>query len=157
MNRIAMTLALSLLGACDTGTQMGAQADLRTIPDMRTGPGNVAVGVACQTVERPCPTDPKTMAAARCATIVDLDHFGACAPRCDPNNKVLVDTAVGVYERWPDCDTVQPGDVKCVNMGAGGAECVIICDRKKLLGRECPQGWSCVASQGFYLCRPPQT
>lgn len=140
---------------CQT-TEMQAGADLRSTPDLRMSPGNLALGISCQTVEKPCPSDAKTMQPARCASIGDLDLIGACAPSCSPES-FTPDPTLPAGRRWMDCDTILPGDVRCTQMsGANKYECVIFCDESKMTGRVCPQGWSCAAVQGYKLCRPPQ-
>ncbi|MCS6913681.1 MAG: hypothetical protein RMK29_17000 [Myxococcales bacterium] len=144
MNRIlapVLALGLGLLTGC-TDIQTGPMADLRPTPDLRTSPGNPALAVACDE-HRPCPADPKGGGPARCATVIEFDPVGVCAPSCESDL---------------DCDTDQPGKPFCTIMSrTGKRECVLFCDGDRKLGRECPVGWRCVSSEGFRICQPPQT
>lgn len=140
---LGMSLS-ALLAACDTNVGMQAGADMREASDMRSSPGNTVLGTVCDDT-RTCASDPKTMTVSRCATVVEFDQVGACTPTCEDDK---------------DCDTIVPGLAACTIMAAQGGkkECVVFCDKdKRVMGRECPENWTCVSSQSYRICRPPQT
>ena len=147
-HKVAPVLGLGLaavalmLGACDTNVGMQAGADMRETFDLRTGPGNEVLGTVCDDT-RTCKPDPRNQEAVRCATIVEFDQVGTCAPSCSSDK---------------DCDSVLPGLPFCAAMSAGKQECVMFCDKdKRISGLECPSGWTCVSAQNYRICRPPQT
>jgi hypothetical protein len=143
---LGVAAVAAMLGACDTKVGQQADPDMRESRDLRSSAGNVIMGTVCDDT-RTCGTDPKSSGPARCATIVEFDQVGACAPACEEDL---------------DCDTVVPGLPFCTVMAGAGSsgkkECVMFCDKdKRVMGLECPTGWTCVSSQGFRICRPPQT
>lgn len=128
-------LGVLLLGACSSsGTT--PEPDLTVPRDLRVSAGNTNVGRACDDT-RLCPS--VNGARIRCAVAVEQDLVGFCAPPCASNE---------------DCDVDLPGLSLCTQMNnSGKSECVLFCEPTT---RRCPQNWTCVAAQGYSICRPPQ-
>lgn len=129
---------LSLLAApsaCNTG-KIDDPNDLSVAIDLRRSPGNLLIGLVCDDT-RACPAQSGT--ALRCAVAQQDDRVGFCAVPCTSDT---------------DCDTVLPGRTLCTRMvNTNRSECVIFCGAN----RACPTGWSCIGSQGYNICQPPQT